>query len=75
MFSSVLLRKLGVKQHIAISLIIAVIFGGCLFYKLVIEKQQTFISENNLTLTKEVDGKTSLILSATSSNGSDRCFH
>jgi len=53
-----------VKWHLVIGLAVAVVFGLIGFNALVLEKMQTFVSESNLVIVRELDGRSSIALSA-----------
>ncbi len=65
MFSSALLRMLGVKRHVAIGLVIASALGLWVFNALAVEKMQTFVAESSVTLTRAVNGRSGIVLSPT----------
>jgi len=56
-----------VKYYMMIGLVIALVVSGWLFFKLAVERKQTFISENNVTIMREINDRVSIVLSSSPS--------
>jgi len=58
MFLSVILRMFKVKKHVIIALVAVLLLGSSLFW----EYKTTFVSKDNLTITRRIDNKISIEL-------------